>query len=113
MIQVVTAYNTYTEWSNKTGIISEDITHIQTLLTSVNQADSMQGDSMFTRKSQTMDKNQLQRAIEEEVSRISGICVLALSTKDAAVVSMFADLIPSSGSKPDKPGPPTTTDTKE
>ncbi len=50
---------------------------------------------MFTRKSKTMDKNILQRAVEDEVSKISALGQHVFLNKDAAVAKLFEDLIPS------------------
>lgn len=91
---VITAYNTYTEWSNRAGIIESDITFVSNLLSQLNVAEGLQGKAMFARKSSTMSKNVLQRAVEDEVSKISALGHYIFLSRDAAVAKLFEDLIP-------------------
>lgn len=97
---VITAYKANTAWSNQAGIIEADITEIQELSSRVDQAESAQGASMFTKKSKTMDKNTLQRAIEDEVTKLSALGIHVLKTKNPAAAALFAGLIPGSPAKP-------------
>lgn len=91
---IVSAYNTYTDWSNSAGIIEADITEITNLVSQLVKAEAVQGNAMFTRKSKTMDKNVLQRAVEDEVSKISALGQHIFHNRDAAVARLFEDLIP-------------------
>lgn len=94
---VVTAYNENTEWSNNAGIIEADMEEVATLQEALGTADTEQESSKFTRKSKTMDKNVLQRAVEDEVTKIAALGTHVFIKKDPAVAALFADLIPSSG----------------
>jgi hypothetical protein len=97
---IIAAYKAYTAWSNQAGIIEADITEIQELSARVDQAESAQGVSMYTKKSKTMDKNTLQRAIEDEVTKLSAVGIHALKTKNPGAAALFAGLIPGSSTKP-------------
>lgn len=97
---VISAYNANAAWSNQAGIIEADITEIQDLSTRLGEAESAQGTSMFVKKSKTMDKNTLQRAIEDEVTKLSALGVHVLKTKNPAAAALFAGLIPGSPAKP-------------
>jgi hypothetical protein len=92
---VVSAYKENTAWSNSAGIIETDIAEISHLVSRLNRAEELQSNAMFTRKSKTMDKNILQRAVEDEVSKISALGQHVFLNKDAAVAKLFEDLIPS------------------
>jgi hypothetical protein len=93
---LISAYNEYPEWSKSAGIIESDITEISDLLIRLTKAEEVQNNAMFTRKSKTMDKNVLQRAVEDEVSKISVLGQYIFRIKDAAVAKLFEDLIPAS-----------------
>lgn len=108
---VITAYKANTAWSNQAGIIEADITEIQELSSRVDQAESAQGASMFTKKSKTMDKNTLQRAIEDEVTKLSALGIHVLKTKNPAAAALFAGLIPGSPAKTNGPANGTTAET--
>lgn len=94
---IVNAYNANAEWSNNAGIIEADMEEMATLQEVLGTADSVQESSKFTRKSKTMDKNTLQRAVEDEVTKISAVGVHVFAKKDPAVAALFAGLIPGSG----------------
>jgi len=106
---VISAYKANTAWCNLAGIIEADITEIQELSARVDQAESAQGVSMYTKKSKTMDKNTLQRAIEDEVTKLSALGIHALMKKNPAAAALFEGLIPSSSVKPSN-GNETTTE---
>ncbi len=93
---VIMAYNTYTEWSNKVGIIEADITQVSELIKDLSSAGGKKEDSVFNRKAQTMDKNVLHRAVEDEVTRISALGAHVFRTKNPAVAALFEGLIPNS-----------------
>jgi hypothetical protein len=44
-----------------------------------------------------MDKNTLQRAVEDEITKISAMGILEFQRKDPSVSRLFADLIPGKG----------------
>ena len=99
---VITGYKSFTAWSNSAGILEADITEISELVAKLSQAEQVQGNAMFTRKAKTMDKNVLQRAVEDEVSKISALGQHVFRHKDPAIAKLFEDLIPSTGkSKPE------------
>jgi hypothetical protein len=91
---VLTAYQANTGWSNNTGIIESDMEEISALKETLGQADDVQETSKFLRKSKTMGKNVLQRAVEDEVTKISALGILEFQKKDPAVATLFAGLIP-------------------
>jgi hypothetical protein len=92
---ILDAYDKYQAWSKDAGIIEADLTEINTLMESLTTVEQVQDDSMFVRKSKTMDKNTLQRAVEDEVSRLSALGIRQFS-KNPSVASLFEDLIPAS-----------------
>lgn len=94
---ILNAYKSHTAWSNDAGIIEADMEQIQTLKDEVLAADNVQEESKFTRKSKTMDKNTLQRTVEDEVSKISALGALIFRRKDPSVAAVFESLIPGSG----------------
>jgi len=55
--------------------------------------EKVQDDSMYVRKAKTMDKNTLQREVEDEVSRLSSLGGRHYS-KNPTVRVQFEDLIP-------------------
>jgi hypothetical protein len=91
---VVTAYNANKEWSNKAGIIDADIDEITALQTALGAADDVQEGSKLTRKAATMDKNTLQRAVEDEITRLSALGIRVFEKSDPAIAQLFEDLIP-------------------
>jgi hypothetical protein len=95
---IVKAYNQYTAWSNGAGIIAKDITELTALEASLYSADDKQGVSIYARKAATMDKNTLQRAVEDGVTKISALGIQEFELTNPAVAKLFADLIPSSPS---------------
>jgi hypothetical protein len=91
---IITAYKTHTAWCNSVGILESDIVEISELVARLTKAGDVQENAMFTRKSKTMSKNVLQRAVEDEVSKISALGQHVFRHKDAAIAKMFEDLIP-------------------
>lgn len=94
---IITAYNAYTDWSNKAGILESDITEISDLVADLSKAEKVQNNAMFTRKSKTMDKNVLQRMVEDEISKLSALGQHIFRLKDPAIAKQFENLIPSNG----------------
>ena len=97
---VITAYNDNTDWSNMAGIINEDITELNSLLSNLSKVKDIQSDSMIVRKLRTMDKTVLQRTVEDLISKVSAIGVHVFAIENPAVAKLFSDLIPSSNGKP-------------
>jgi hypothetical protein len=98
---VITAYHDHTSWSNAAGLIDADMEEISALADALNTADNVQETTIFNRKSATMDKNTLHRAVEDMVTKISTLGVHEFAIKNPGVAALFADLIPGS-SKPAK-----------
>lgn len=92
---VKTAYETHSEWSLKAGILPSDIEALTELQEQLGTADSIQEESKYTRKAKTMNKNTLQRDVEDEVSKISSLGVLAYIDQPA-IMALFESLIPGS-----------------
>ena len=91
------AYKTYTDWANsEAGIINADIEELTDLLNTLTEADDKQEQSKINRKLATMDKDVLQRTVEDTVTKISVIGVHVFARKEPAVAALFADLIPNS-----------------
>lgn len=103
---IVTAFNANTAWSNKAGIINEDITELNALLASLTKAKGDQSDSMLVRKLRTMDKSLLQRTVEDLITKISAIGVHVFELENPAVAKLFSDLIPGSNGSNGNPPPP-------
>lgn len=100
---IIDAHLKYGAWSKEAGIIEADITEVKALIKAVNDVEKVQDDSMFVRKAKTMDKNTLQREVEDEVSRLSAIGAHHFS-KNPTVRMQFEDLIPAAHkSKPATP----------
>lgn len=91
---ILDAYKKYGPWCKDAGILESDITEITTLTKALGTVEKVQDDSMFVRKAKTMDKNALQREVEDEVSRLSALGAKQFS-KNPTVRKQFEDLIPS------------------
>lgn len=99
---IITAYNQFTAWSNSAGIIQKDIDELVALEEMLYSADSTQEKSKYARKAATMDKNTLQRAVEDGVTKISTLGIHEFELSNPPVAKLFADLIPSSPAKTKK-----------
>lgn len=93
---IMQGYNGNKDWANRAGIIDEDITEIRTLITDLGSADSIQENAKIARQGATLDKDALQRSIEDSVSKISALGAKVFRTKNAAVARLFENLIPPS-----------------
>lgn len=98
---VLSAYKLYKDWSNRNGILDKDIAELTTLEAALFTSDDKQIKSIFERKAATMDKNTLQRSVEDMVTRISGLGVHEFELTNPPVAKLFADLIPSAPPKKD------------
>ncbi len=96
---VIAAYNLYKDWSNRNGILEKDITELTTLDAALFTSDDRQVKSIFERKAATMDKNTLQRNVEDMVTRIAGLGFHEFELTNPPVAKLFADLIPSAPQK--------------
>jgi hypothetical protein len=95
---IINGYNADQEWAQSAaGILDEDIQEIQDLTESLKQVDKTQETAKLTRKVATVEKNVLQRQIEDLVTKISVIGARVCRIKDPAKVALFEGLIPSSG----------------
>lgn len=92
---VLQGYADHTEWANnEAGILDEDIEIINADVLALSTADTVQENSKFQRKASTMDKNTLQRRVEDLVIKISVTGIRVFRKKDPAVVPLFEGLIP-------------------
>lgn len=91
---ILDGFKRFPDWGKKAGIIALDVTNITGLLVSLGGVEKVQDDSMFTRKAKTMGKNELQRTVEDEVTRLSAIGSHVFNLENPAVARMFEDLIP-------------------
>jgi hypothetical protein len=92
---ILNGYTDHTEWANtEAGILDEDIEVINADVLALSTADNVQEGSKFQRKAGTMDKNTLQRRVEDLVIKISVTGVRVFRKKDPAVVALFEGLIP-------------------
>jgi hypothetical protein len=88
-------YAEHKDWANNAaGILDEDMETIQAEVLALANTDDIQEDSKFERKASTMDKNTLQRRVEDLVTKISVIGIRVIRRKDPAVVALFEGLIP-------------------
>ena len=94
---VKTAYEKFTEWSAKAGILPSDIEALEEMQIQMGSADAVQESSKFARKAKTMDKNTLQVEVENMVTKVSTLGQLEFHKKDPALAKLFASLIPSTG----------------
>jgi hypothetical protein len=94
---ILNGYADHTEWANtEAGILDEDVELINADVLALSTADNVQEGSKFQRKAGTMDKNTLQRRVEDLVIKISVTGVRVFRKKDPAVVALFEGLIPKS-----------------
>lgn len=92
---VLNGYAEHKDWANnEAGILDEDMETIQADVLALDNADDVQENSKFQRKASTMDKNTLQRRVEDLVTKISVIGIRVFRRKDPAVVVLFEGLIP-------------------
>lgn len=92
---VLNGYADHKDWANnEAGILDEDMETIQADVQALDTADDVQENSKFQRKATTMDKNTLQRRVEDLVTKISVIGIRVFRKKDPAVVVLFEGLIP-------------------
>ena len=92
---VLKGYAEHKEWANnEAGILDEDMEIIQADILALNKADNVQEKSKFQRKASTMDKNSLQRSVEDLVTKISVIGIRVFRRKNPDVVPLFEGLIP-------------------
>lgn len=93
---VIKAYNQFKEWSNnEAGILEADIKEISDTLALLDTAANMQDAAMIFRKDGTLDKNGLQRKVENEVTHLSAIGAHVFRKKNPALAAQFESLIPS------------------
>lgn len=106
---VISGFNLHQEWAQKeAGILEEDIEAIQALRNQLIGADGTLEQKKFARKAKTVNKNTLQRTIEDLVTKTSAIGVKVFRKKDKAIVPLFEALIPgSSGGSSDTQEEPT------
>jgi hypothetical protein len=95
---VVEAYNNFTGWSTTVGILEADITAIKAYIAEFEDKANKQTEAVKAKMDATFSKNSLQRQVEDEVSRISALGVIAFGKKDPAAAQLFEDLIPSHSS---------------
>lgn len=112
---VLDAFKKYPEWSKDAGILESDMTRLTAMMNSLSNAGQEQDDSMYTRKAKTMDKDVLQRTVEDEVTRLSSLGALAFRESKPGVSSLFEDLIPKAHQTPSevKPTPGKTSAEEE
>ena len=92
---IINGYNEHKTWANtEAGILEEDIQEIQDLINSLSEADGTQEATKFTKKTKTVDKNVLQRTVEDLITKISATGIKTYRTKDPSIVKLFEDLIP-------------------
>lgn len=91
---IINAYKKYPEEAAEAGIIEADVNELSTLLTELTGADDVQEMAKYTRKATTLDKNTLQREVEDAVTKISAIGVHVYNVSDPGKAKLFADLIP-------------------
>lgn len=94
---VTKAYNDYKEWSNtEAGLLDEDMDQLSTLEKEMKTAAGVQDSAMSNRKEGTLDKNVLQRLVEDEITRIAALGAHALKRTNPAAATLFEKLIPAS-----------------
>jgi hypothetical protein len=92
---VLNGYADHKDWANnEAGILDEDVEMINADVLALSTADNVQEGSKFQRKAGTMDKNTLQRRVEDLVTKISVTGIRVFRKKDPAVVALFEGLIP-------------------
>ncbi|MCK9206693.1 MAG: hypothetical protein M0P66_06230 [Salinivirgaceae bacterium] len=91
---IIEAYGKYNEWSTRVGIIAADITTIEAFIAEFDTKAKEQTDAKKTKKDTTFEKNNLQRMVEDEVTRFSALGVIVFGAADPIVAKLFEDLIP-------------------
>lgn len=98
---IVKAYGEHAEWvQQNAGVLEEDIAEITALTAGLTSADSTQENAKFTRKATTLDKDVLQRAVEDFVTKLSAIGTHIFLTKDPARATLYQNLIPGTHQAP-------------
>jgi hypothetical protein len=106
---IINGYNENSAWANgEAGIIEQDIQEIEALSNELKQADTVQEHAKLNRKVKTIDKNSLQRQLEDLVTKISAIGIKVYRKKNPSLVPLFEDLVPGigGGAKGKEPPPP-------
>lgn len=95
---VISGYNQHREWAQKeAGILEDDIVEIQGLHDQLSGSDDTLEKKKFARRAKTVDKNTLQRTVEDLITKTSAIGVKVFRKKNKAIVPLFEALIPGSG----------------
>jgi hypothetical protein len=96
---IIDSFEKFKEWAiSEAGILEEDIELLKTSRDQLKGADESQDIKVLERKVTTVDKNVLQRRIEELITKVSAVGVVAFRTKQPSLVPLFEALIPGNGS---------------
>lgn len=89
----ISAFDTYKQWAvDEAAILDDDIVEIKTLLAGLSNADSLQEKAKVNRKMKTMDKNVLQRKIEDQVGRICAFGIREFRRSKPEVARLFEQI---------------------
>lgn len=95
---IIDSFEKYKEWAiDEAGIVEDDIALLKTSRDQLKNADESQDKKVFERKVTTVDKNVLQRRIEELITKVSAVGAMAFRTKQPSLVPLFEGLIPGGG----------------
>jgi hypothetical protein len=93
---IAEGYKRFTGWANSSGIIESDITDLKALIPQLTTAITTRDETKTGRSTTTVDKDVIQRTVEDIVTKISGIGVLAFHKSNPELVPLFEALIPGS-----------------
>jgi hypothetical protein len=98
---VAEGYKRFTQWATGAGILESDITGLQALADQITDAKGTQEEAKTGRVVATVNKDLIQRRVEEIVTKISGIGVVAFYSTNPELVRLFEALIPGSDDSDD------------
>jgi hypothetical protein len=98
---IAEGYRKFTEWANSSGIIESDISALQAFIPLLTTAINTREEAKTGRTTTTIDKDVIQRSVEDIVTKISGIGVLVFHQSNPELVALFEALIPGSDSSDD------------
>ena len=95
---IINGFETFSDWAKtEAGILDTDIEELRELNTRLAGADELQGKAIAGRKANTVDRDALQRAVEDHITKLSAAGDLEYCISNPAVAKLFRDLIPSRG----------------
>lgn len=101
---IINGYNTNSSWAKeKAGMLEEDLLELEAQSSKLTDVDSMQEQAKLNRKVKTIDKDVLQRQIEDLITKFSAVGIKEFRTKNPALIPLFEALVSSSSTPSEAP----------